>query len=507
MSTEHMLEAPAGTDIAGFAVDGLLGVGGYGVVYRATRGTEVVALKLQSLEHLGVWAEREVSLLPRLEHRNVVGFRECGLHPPQAPQWCYLAMEYVRGRTLSRWVEEENPGARRAAKLLLGLARGLEATHAAEVLHRDIKESNVVVREEDGEPVLVDFGVGARAGAPRLTAGVLPPGTPRYRSPEALAFQRDSRPGARYVATPADDLYALGVVFYWMLTARHPFAGAETPAEVEAVISAVPAAPRALNARGPWELEALCLRLLAKRPEARGTAKALREALEVALAGADARWDVPLCEAHSELPSPDGHPESLEAWLPAREAWEEEVADRDGPPRRGRHARTRRWEEAVPLEDRPALRVRAPLVPEGTPPASVMFRATAVLGMAVGLVTAVLMALEWRPSVWLSELAGTRPGRDSAVAPVKTPEPPALKPQARQGVARAPDTAAVSPGPVCTHHRPPMPCAHVSGTLEATLHGPDATTPTHRALLLSPELPGEGAWPAVATEVAWMPEP
>jgi hypothetical protein len=107
-----------------------------------------------------------------------------------------------------------------------------------------------------------------------------------------------------------------------------------------------------------------------------------------------------LGEAQPEaLPSPDGHPESLEAWLPAREAWVEEGADRDGPPRRGRHARTWQWEEAAPLEagDRPTLRIRAPLVPEAAPPASVMFRATAVLGMALGLMTAVLAVLGWHP--------------------------------------------------------------------------------------------------------------
>ncbi|QSQ20336.1 serine/threonine protein kinase [Pyxidicoccus parkwayensis] len=387
MSLGHMLDAPAGTDIAGFAVDGLLGVGGHGVVYRATRGGEAVALKLQPLEPMRLRAEREVSLLSRLEHRNVVGFRGSGLYPERSPRWFYLAMEYVRGRTLSRWLEEEDPCARRAAEVLRGLARGLEAAHAAEVLHRDIKESNVVVREEDGEPVLVDFGVATRAGAPRLTTGVLPPGTPRYRSPEALAFQRDSHPGARYVATRADDLYALGVVFYRVLTGRHPFPRVETPSEVEAVIAEVPAAPHARNPRVPEELGTLCLRLLAKRPEARGTARELRESLDAALAGADARWDVPLGEAEPEgVPSADGHPEPLDAWLRAREA-----------------ATT------------PALRVRAPLASEAAPPESVMFRATAVLGMAAGLVLAVLLAMDRHSPAAPGNLAPAR-GRVDAAA-------------------------------------------------------------------------------------------
>ncbi|WP_164008372.1 serine/threonine protein kinase [Pyxidicoccus trucidator] len=457
MNGQHFLNAPEGTDIAGFAVDGLVGTGGYGVVYRATRGGAVVALKLQPLESLGKWAEREVSILLRLTHRNVVGFRGCGLYPEQSPRWFYLAMEYVHGRTLSRWVDEENPSARRAAELLRGLARGLEATHAAQVLHRDIKESNVVVREEDGEPVLVDFGVGAYAGAPRLTSGVLPPGTPRYRSPEALAFRRAARPGERYTATAADDLYALGVTFYWVLTARHPFAGAEAPSEVDAVISVEPVAPCVLNPRVPVELSALCLRLLSKQPEARGNARGLREEVEAVLAGADARWEEPLCEAHPEVPSPDGHPEALDAWVPEHtpsdegqdslEAWVREGAGHGGPPRRGRRAK-RVMEARAPAV--PALEVRARPATEPAPAASAMFRATAVLGMALGLVVAVLLALGWRPPASFTALGGSRvgalPGRE--VAPVDLPP--------ESGRAAAPRLAERPPAAVASSATPPQ---------------------------------------------------
>ncbi|NTX06226.1 serine/threonine-protein kinase [Myxococcus sp. CA040A] len=304
MNGLHVLDAPEGTDIAGYTVEGLLGAGGCGVVYRATRDGQAVALKLQSLAQLGGWARREVAILTRLAHPNVVGFRDGGLFPPEAPEWLYLAMEYVRGRPLAQWVEEENPGARSAARLALGMARGLEAAHAAQVLHRDIKEANVVVREEDGTPVLMDFGVGDYSGAPRLPRGVLPPGTPRYRSPEALAFRRERRDGV-YPATSADDLYALGVVLYWMLTARYPFEQVETPEGELAVIHHPPVTPYVLNPRVPWELSELCLRLLSKQPWRRGTARTWCEALETALASADAAWEQPLFPDAAELP-PDG---------------------------------------------------------------------------------------------------------------------------------------------------------------------------------------------------------
>jgi serine/threonine-protein kinase len=324
-----------GDEVGGFTVVRPLGRGGCGAVYLATRGAERFALKLQSLAHLGGWPEREAALLMRVRHPHVVGFRGCGLHPAEAPEWFFLAMEYVEGRTLHRWVEEENPGARTAAALVLGVARGLAALHAVGALHRDVKEENVMVREADGTPVLVDLGVGDYAGAPRLTQGVLPPGTPRYRSPEALDFRRKAwEDEARYTATPADDVYALGVVFYWVLCARYPFEAADTPTEVGTIIHQAPEAPHALNPRVPAALGALCLRMLAKRPGDRPGAGEVCEAVEALVAGADAGWDVPLCEAWADAPVEPRPPPADSAEALAR--WLEDGEGDGGPPRRGK---------------------------------------------------------------------------------------------------------------------------------------------------------------------------
>ena len=82
----------------------------------------------------------------------------------------------------------------------------------------------MLVRVSDGQAGLIDFGAGNIRGAPTLTAPPLPPGTPAYRSPEAIRFQWDyrSHPTARYEAQPADDVYALGVTAYQLVTGTYP---------------------------------------------------------------------------------------------------------------------------------------------------------------------------------------------------------------------------------------------------------------------------------------------
>lgn len=298
-----LLAVPDGTDLAGFTVEGLLGAGASGAVYRARRGGALFALKLQPLEGLAGWAEREVSILLRLKHPNVVGFRACGTWPDLAPRGFYLAMELVEGRPLHLWMHEETVDPRRVLLLLRGLARGLAVVHAAGVLHRDVKESNIVVRASDGEPVLVDFGVGDYTGAPRLTQGVLPPGTPPYRSPEALTFRETHwrEPEARYTASPADDLFALGVVLYRVLTRQYPFPDLDLAGA--AALEAPPIPPHEANSRVPLALSTLGLRLLSRSPEERGSAQVLLDEAEALLKDADAGWEVPLHEVAPVRPT------------------------------------------------------------------------------------------------------------------------------------------------------------------------------------------------------------
>ncbi|AEI62445.1 serine/threonine-protein kinase [Corallococcus macrosporus] len=335
----------------GYTVERRLGSGGFGAVYLARCEGRAYALKLLDLARVGGRVEREVSILLKLSHPNVVGLHGFGEWPVASPSLGVIVMEYVEGRQLDVWASEENPSARQVARVVLDVARALEASHEAGVLHRDVKELNVMVRASDGVAKLVDFGVGDYAGAPGITVDILPPGTPEYRSPEAWSFfRRNARvPGAFFTPGASDDLWALGVVLYRLLTARPPF-----PTDhfmlADAVIANEALPPCQVNDRVPAALSEVCMALLAKTPASRTpSAGALRVALEALLQGADAAWDVPLCDAYGDDTA------TTEGGMDSHEKWLNEALRR---PRRGRRPDMDpplQWEgRAPPLDEEPA---------------------------------------------------------------------------------------------------------------------------------------------------------
>jgi serine/threonine protein kinase len=287
------------------------GRGSYGVVYRAVReGREEagpVALKL-ALQPEEPRFEREVQLLSRLRHpgiprllgrgdwRNPAG----GTHP-------YFAMQWVQGIPLYDWASVRNPTSRQALRILAQLARGLQAVHAAQAAHRDVKGGNVLVRPADGRVFLMDFGSGHYVGASPLTQQVLPPGTPNYRSPRAWQFVLRSRndPSARYTATPADDLFALGVTAYRLVTDEYP--PSTDPREDKAGVWSLegegPRPPVALNPRVDARLNAFIMKLLSVRPEQRGIAGELASEMEQAAERAGRQADQPLFAVEEQAPS------------------------------------------------------------------------------------------------------------------------------------------------------------------------------------------------------------
>jgi serine/threonine protein kinase len=206
-----------------YAVDAVLGRGGYATVYRARRSTDgaTVALKVLHGHHqmspLEVKRfEREAALVSRLRHKNVVAQLDHGRTEEDRP---FIVLELLRGRTLQRRIASEGAlTSWRLGQVAAQALRGLSAAHAQRVAHRDIKPSNVFLctGAADAYVRLLDFGI-AKAlsdeelGATRLTQTGRLVGTPSYMSPEQV---RGGPIGLE------SDLYSLGIVMAEALTGR-----------------------------------------------------------------------------------------------------------------------------------------------------------------------------------------------------------------------------------------------------------------------------------------------
>jgi serine/threonine protein kinase len=269
----------AGEWVGAWHILGRLGSGGFGSVYKVECEGEFFALKfgLRRAESedgnmTDARLRKELACLMRIQHSNVVRIHAFGCWPHPIKGYPYLLMDYVEGFTIQRWTEEKQPTIREALHLFDRLALALDAVHQAGVVHRDLKAANILVREADDEPVLVDFGSGDYPQSRPITQGVLAPGTPHYRSPEALRFQRENlySPGSRYIFSATDELYSLGVALYEVLTGRPPFSP-QLPWEVlnAQIEGRVPVAPCDIEKRIPVPVSQLVMRLLSKRPQDR----------------------------------------------------------------------------------------------------------------------------------------------------------------------------------------------------------------------------------------------
>ncbi|MGE0711882.1 MAG: protein kinase [Planctomycetota bacterium] len=214
------LDASSETQLGRYTIRGMLGRGGYGVVYRAwdVALEREVALKVLPKEmHDDAEAVarffREASAISRLHHPNIVQFYEVGNYQGRY----YFTMELIQGTTLKDLAEREAPlEPRRAARYVAGIAKALGAINGLGLVHRDIKPENVLVTADD-EVKLIDFGLVRIRDTAAITSEEDVLGTPYFMCPEYI--REPGVPDIRY------DLYALGVTFFNLLSGEYPFDG------------------------------------------------------------------------------------------------------------------------------------------------------------------------------------------------------------------------------------------------------------------------------------------
>jgi len=268
--------------IRGYEVQGVLGRGGMGVVYKAwhQRLQRPVAVKMLLA---GAYAQpeelerflREAETVAGLRHANIVQVHEAG----DVDGRPYFTMEFVEGGSLVQKLAGTPQPARQAAALMVGVAEAVHAAHKRGIVHRDLKPGNILLTA-DGAPKITDFGLARRLeGAAGLTQSGAPVGTPSYMAPEqAEGKSRD--------VVPAADTYALGAILYELLTGRPPFQAESAAETVLQVICQDPVPPSRLNAKVPRDLETVCLKCLHKEPQHRySSAAALVEDLHRFLLG------------------------------------------------------------------------------------------------------------------------------------------------------------------------------------------------------------------------------
>jgi eukaryotic-like serine/threonine-protein kinase len=273
-----------------YELDEQVGAGGYGEVWRAVDSvlSRPVAVKLLypgAAGQPGALArfQAEARHAGALSHQNIARVYDYGEPADGSP---YLVMELVDGPCLSDVLASGPLDTARTMDIVAQTAAGLQAAHAAGLVHRDVKPANLLL-DPDGMVKITDFGIANTVGSAPVTITGQVIGTPGYLAPERVAGEQ---------ATPASDLYALGIVAYECLAGTPPFAG--TPLEIAIAHGIRPLPP--LPPPVPSDVVAMVMLLTAKDPAWRPATAAdvarsagklrdgLRAGLSNSLAGAPA---------------------------------------------------------------------------------------------------------------------------------------------------------------------------------------------------------------------------
>ena len=257
-----------GKVVAGrYRLESRLGEGGMGLVYRARHVLidRVVALKLirpdlRAETHLRAWMLREAKAANRVDHAHIIDIHDIG---ETEDGELYLVMEYLVGTPLSAELANGPIPISRGVDIIEQMCAALARAHDLGVVHRDLKSDNILLTERGGRKdyvKILDFGLAALKRDARLAPKGAVFGTPEYMSPEQARGED---------ATPSSDLYALGILFFEMLTGRLPFRSSDRDTLLKLQQGQPPPRPREICEDANESGEEIVLRLLAKKPRDR----------------------------------------------------------------------------------------------------------------------------------------------------------------------------------------------------------------------------------------------
>ena len=310
---------PAPSDqqtIGAWRVERQLGVGTVGTVYLVTRprpkgsadaagdDRETAALKILRTdisEDQTVRARfaREIEILEKLSHPNVVAIIDHGRHDGQL----YYAMEYVDGPSLKELLSERGQlDWKDVVEIGWQICSALQHVHNMGVIHRDLKPANLFLTSR-GEVKLGDFGIALDTGEAELTATGLTVGTYAFMSPEQIRGERaGSSTAGQYTpgVTGLADIYALGCLLFRMVAGRNPYEGVNFAQIFDQHLNDTPPSVRDFVSDVPLELDQLIREMLAKDPAARPyNARSVQGRLAEALM----QWDEAEGQALAQRPA------------------------------------------------------------------------------------------------------------------------------------------------------------------------------------------------------------
>src|ERR1043165_7024120 len=262
-----------------FKLTACIGIGGSGAVYKADQIAlgRTVAVKILNEElcadpRMITRFRGEAMSASRLNHPNCVSIIDYGQSPDGL---LYLAMEYVKGPTLTQLLVNESPlGVERVIDLVAQALAGIEEAHLAGVVHADLKADNIIVdqRRANIDAVkIVDFGIARLVTGVRETEDRSISGTPEYMAPEVISGAPPSF---------ASDIYAVGIILFELLAQQTPFFAGSTTEILANHLKAVVPSLAARREHVPRELDAVIAKALAKHPTDRyASAMEMRESL------------------------------------------------------------------------------------------------------------------------------------------------------------------------------------------------------------------------------------